>query len=104
MRRQAERWGAELFQEDVESIDVKSSPFTVKSSEHKVIYGFIAFCSMYVAVVALISTIEAMNCLKNIYLDPNLTLNLPMDGLFCFQNLSAMLIECDTNIFLALKI
>uniref|UniRef100_A0A2P2KZ98 Thioredoxin reductase n=3 Tax=Rhizophora mucronata TaxID=61149 RepID=A0A2P2KZ98_RHIMU len=36
MRRQAERWGAELFQEDVESIDVKSSPFTVKSSERKV--------------------------------------------------------------------
>lgn len=36
MRRQAERWGAELFQEDVESLDVKSSPFTVKSSERKV--------------------------------------------------------------------
>jgi thioredoxin reductase len=38
MRRQAERWGAELFQEDVEFIDVKSSPFTVQSSERKVIY------------------------------------------------------------------
>ena len=38
MRRQAERWGAELFQEDVESIDVKSRPFTVQSSERKVIY------------------------------------------------------------------
>ncbi|KAI4348679.1 hypothetical protein L6164_009375 [Bauhinia variegata] len=36
MRRQAERWGAELFQEDVEAIDVKSSPFTVQSSERKV--------------------------------------------------------------------
>ncbi|KAK4580640.1 hypothetical protein RGQ29_024331 [Quercus rubra] len=36
MRRQAERWGAELFQEDVESIDVKSHPFTVQSSERKV--------------------------------------------------------------------
>ncbi|PSS01788.1 NADPH-dependent thioredoxin reductase [Actinidia chinensis var. chinensis] len=36
MRRQAERWGAELFQEDVEFIDVKNSPFTVQSSEHKV--------------------------------------------------------------------
>jgi thioredoxin reductase (NADPH) len=35
MRRQAERWGAELFQEDVEFIDVKSSPFTVQSSERK---------------------------------------------------------------------
>ncbi|KAI9080770.1 hypothetical protein K1719_037283 [Acacia pycnantha] len=36
MRRQAERWGAELFQEDVEVIDVKSSPFTVQSSERKI--------------------------------------------------------------------
>nr|KYP73653.1 Thioredoxin reductase [Cajanus cajan] len=36
MRRQAERWGAELHQEDVEAIDVKNSPFTVQSSERKV--------------------------------------------------------------------
>lgn len=36
MRQQAERWGAELFQEDVEVIDVKNSPFTVVSSERKV--------------------------------------------------------------------
>ncbi|XP_050227197.1 NADPH-dependent thioredoxin reductase 3 [Mercurialis annua] len=36
MRRQAERWGAELYQEDVESVDVSNSPFTVKSSERKV--------------------------------------------------------------------
>ncbi|GMN54688.1 hypothetical protein TIFTF001_023815 [Ficus carica] len=36
MRRQAERWGAELFQEDVESIDVKNSPFTIQSSEREV--------------------------------------------------------------------
>lgn len=36
MRRQAERWGAELYQEDVEAIDVKNSPFTVQSSERKV--------------------------------------------------------------------
>ncbi|KAJ9695873.1 hypothetical protein PVL29_011042 [Vitis rotundifolia] len=36
MRRQAERWGAELFQEDVEFLDVKTSPFTVQSSERKV--------------------------------------------------------------------
>uniref|UniRef100_A0A7C8Z0U8 Thioredoxin reductase n=1 Tax=Opuntia streptacantha TaxID=393608 RepID=A0A7C8Z0U8_OPUST len=36
MRRQAERWGAELFQEDVEFLDVKNSPFTVRSSERKV--------------------------------------------------------------------
>lgn len=36
MQQQAERWGAELFQEDVESIDVKNSPFTVKSSDRKV--------------------------------------------------------------------
>ncbi|XP_028058282.1 NADPH-dependent thioredoxin reductase 3-like isoform X2 [Camellia sinensis] len=39
MRRQAERWGAELFQEDVEFVDVKNSPFTVQSSERKVDYG-----------------------------------------------------------------
>jgi len=42
MRRQAERWGAELYQEDVEVIDVKSSPFTVQSSERKVIYSLAA--------------------------------------------------------------
>ncbi|KAL3623749.1 hypothetical protein CASFOL_032565 [Castilleja foliolosa] len=36
MRKQAERWGAELFQEDVEFVDVKNSPFTVQSSERKV--------------------------------------------------------------------
>ncbi|KAJ8570474.1 hypothetical protein K7X08_037446 [Anisodus acutangulus] len=36
MRRQAERWGAELYQEDVEFIDVKNTPFTVQSSERKV--------------------------------------------------------------------
>lgn len=36
MRNQAERWGAELFQEDVEILDVKTSPFTVQSSERKV--------------------------------------------------------------------
>ncbi|KAK2975146.1 hypothetical protein RJ640_010826 [Escallonia rubra] len=36
MRRQAERWGAELFQEDVEFVDVKNSPFTVQSSDRKV--------------------------------------------------------------------
>jgi len=36
MRRQAERWGAELFQEDVESIDVRTSPFTIRSSEREV--------------------------------------------------------------------
>lgn len=43
MRLQAERWGAELFQEDVENIDLKSSPFTVQSSERKVIYYFCSF-------------------------------------------------------------
>ncbi|MCD7453368.1 thioredoxin-disulfide reductase [Datura stramonium] len=36
MRRQAERWGGELFQEDVEFIDVKNTPFTVQSSERKI--------------------------------------------------------------------
>ncbi|KAI6696798.1 hypothetical protein NL676_016917 [Syzygium grande] len=36
MRRQAERWGAELHQEDVEFLDVKNSPFTVRSGEREV--------------------------------------------------------------------
>ncbi|KAL1813548.1 hypothetical protein ACET3Z_023613 [Daucus carota] len=36
MRKQAERWGAELFQEDVEFLDVMTRPFTVQSSERKV--------------------------------------------------------------------
>lgn len=36
MRRQAERWGAELHQEDVEFVDVKNRPFTVQSSDRKV--------------------------------------------------------------------
>ncbi|XP_017243392.1 thioredoxin reductase NTRC [Daucus carota subsp. sativus] len=36
MRNQAERWGAELYQEDVEFLDVKTSPFTVQSSDRKV--------------------------------------------------------------------
>ncbi|CAO2831704.1 unnamed protein product [Amaranthus hypochondriacus] len=36
MRRQAERWGAELHQEDVEFLDVKNRPFTVRSSEREI--------------------------------------------------------------------
>nr|GEV01062.1 NADPH-dependent thioredoxin reductase 3 [Tanacetum cinerariifolium] len=36
MRRQAERWGAELYQEDVEFIDVNSRPFTIKSTDREV--------------------------------------------------------------------
>ncbi|XP_072975320.1 thioredoxin reductase NTRC-like isoform X1 [Typha angustifolia] len=36
MRQQADRWGAELFQEDVEFIDVRSSPFTIRSTEREV--------------------------------------------------------------------
>lgn len=36
MRRQAERWGAELFQEDVEFIDVRSNPFIIRSSDREV--------------------------------------------------------------------
>lgn len=44
MRKQAERWGAELFQEDVESIDLKNRPFTVQSSERKVMDYFLSKC------------------------------------------------------------
>ncbi|CAN6443971.1 unnamed protein product [Victoria cruziana] len=36
MRRQAERWGAELFHEDVEHLDLRKRPFTVRSSEREV--------------------------------------------------------------------
>ncbi|XP_078435572.1 NADPH-dependent thioredoxin reductase C [Wolffia australiana] len=36
MRKQAERWGAELFQEDVEYIDVQNRPFTIRSSDREV--------------------------------------------------------------------
>ncbi|QHO44792.1 NADPH-dependent thioredoxin reductase [Arachis hypogaea] len=36
MRNQAERWGAELYHEDVEAVDVKSSPFTIQSTDRKV--------------------------------------------------------------------
>lgn len=37
MRKQAERWGAELRTEDVEFVDVQNRPFTVRSSESEVI-------------------------------------------------------------------
>lgn len=33
---QAERWGAELYTEDVESIDLQSRPFTIVSGERTV--------------------------------------------------------------------
>ncbi|KAK9671083.1 hypothetical protein RND81_12G005500 [Saponaria officinalis] len=36
MRRQAERWGAELYQEDVEFVDVNGRPFTVRSTEREI--------------------------------------------------------------------
>lgn len=45
MRRQAERWGAELHQEDVEFIDVKNNPFTVKTGERKVKCHSIVFAT-----------------------------------------------------------
>lgn len=53
MRRQAERWGAELFLEDVEHVDVKNSPFTVESSERKVICIFIGCSFMYLYMLKL---------------------------------------------------
>ncbi|KAM0892718.1 hypothetical protein ACQ4PT_025570 [Festuca glaucescens] len=36
MRKQAERWGAELHQEDVEFVDVKSRPFVIRSTDREV--------------------------------------------------------------------
>lgn len=53
MRRQAERWGAELFQEDVESINVKTSPFTIQSSEREVCVLFLEFVQYIISTVAL---------------------------------------------------
>lgn len=38
MRRQAERWGAELFQEDVEFVVVRTNPFIIRSSEREVTF------------------------------------------------------------------
>jgi hypothetical protein len=42
MRKQAERWGAELHQEDVEFVNVKSSPFVIRSSDREVLI----FCAL----------------------------------------------------------
>lgn len=50
MRKQAERWGAELHQEDVEFVDLKNRPFTVQSSERKVMPVF--GCSFLIALVS----------------------------------------------------
>jgi len=36
MRKQAERWGAELYTEDVEFIDLSQRPFTIRSSDREV--------------------------------------------------------------------
>ena len=33
---QAERWGAEMYTEDVESIDLDTRPFTIKTAERQV--------------------------------------------------------------------
>lgn len=35
MRKQAERWGAELYTEDVESVDLSTRPFIIRSAERK---------------------------------------------------------------------
>lgn len=37
MRKQAERWGAELYTEDVESIDLSSRPFKITSGERSML-------------------------------------------------------------------
>ena len=36
MRQQAERWGAELYTEDVEFVDVRQRPFVVRTSEREI--------------------------------------------------------------------
>jgi hypothetical protein len=35
-QRQAERWGAELYTEDVEYIDLSQRPFTIRTGEREV--------------------------------------------------------------------
>jgi hypothetical protein len=54
MRKQAERWGAELHQEDAEFVNVKSSPFVIRSSDREVLiyvlfllYSIIHFWNIY---------------------------------------------------------
>jgi hypothetical protein len=50
MRAQAERWGAELRSEDVEFVDVRNRPFTVRSSDSEVLFSVpksvVHFCSI----------------------------------------------------------
>jgi thioredoxin reductase (NADPH) len=36
MKKQSERWGAELYTEDVEFVDISQRPFTIRSSEREV--------------------------------------------------------------------
>ncbi|KAH9316074.1 hypothetical protein KI387_024701, partial [Taxus chinensis] len=36
MKRQAERWGAELIHEDVDYVDIRNRPFTIRSCEHEI--------------------------------------------------------------------
>lgn len=36
MRKQAERWGAELYTEDVEEVDLSVRPFRVRTAEREV--------------------------------------------------------------------
>lgn len=43
MTVQAERWGSELITEDVEYLDLKQRPFTVRSSEVEVYLGDFAY-------------------------------------------------------------
>lgn len=43
MRKQAERWGTELKTEDVEYVDTRTRPFTVRTSECEV-PKFLMFC------------------------------------------------------------
>jgi thioredoxin reductase len=59
MRKQAERWGAELHQEDVEFANVKSSPFVIRSSDREVfihmlflLYSIIHFGTFMIYYVA----------------------------------------------------
>lgn len=65
MRRQAERWGAELYQEDVEFIDVKNAPFTVRSSERKVKLPFVDRLTYYVATKLILAAV--CHCIERLF-------------------------------------
>ncbi|GFY98207.1 NADPH-dependent thioredoxin reductase C [Actinidia rufa] len=82
MRRQAESWGAELFQEDLEFVDVKNSPLTVQSSEPRALRslinglthpGKLESCTLALA-GWLFQVVDYGECFR-VYNNPNITVH-----------------------------